>query len=117
MKFNFDKWLGKNALSRIENLRAEKLDEIAKAEQAQTTDLIGIQKQIDRIDTEIFGLKKKRKNFETAMESAKAINQSRLAQLRAELSELEANAQALAQPGVLSLAAGKSVTIKTGESQ
>lgn len=115
MKWKFlERWIGNTALSRSEKLIADKLDEIARISGSQDADLRAIQKRINRVDVRINGLKKDRELILDEMESAKRINETRNAQLNAELAELQAQARQLSQPEVLTIPAGESVTIRTG---
>ena len=109
-----DKWLCRSALSRNEAQIALKIDEISRTEKAQADDLLTIQRRIDRIDTQIFDLKKQRKSVEKELATAERLNGQRLAQLAAELAELKANEAALSQPDVITAAEGRTLTIKTG---
>ncbi len=110
----FDKWLGRSALSRNEAQIALKLDEISRTKGAQAADLRSIQRRINQIDTQIYGLKKQREEVEAELETAQQLNEQRLAQLAAELAELRANEAALNQPEVITAAEGRTLTIKTG---
>jgi TolA-binding protein len=109
-----DQWLGKSALSRVEKLTADKLDEIARVKRAQFADELSIQKRIDDVDTQIADLKRKRKRIEAELATARETNQRRTEQHEAELKELQANAAALQQADVTTPAT-KTMIFRAGE--
>lgn len=116
MKIQFlNRWFGNSALSRVETLIGDKLNEIALVRRRIADDERGIQKRIDDVDVKIAALKKERQRIEDEMTSAKQINLTRLSQLESELADLRAREKHLLQPETLMVPSGGSVTIKTGE--
>lgn len=109
-----DQWLGSSAMSRVEKLTADKLDEISRVKRAQFQDELSIQKRIDDVDTEIADLKRKRKRIEAELSTARETNRRRTEQHEAELKELQANAAALQQADVIT-PSNKTLTFKAGE--
>ena len=113
----FDKWMGKSALSRIERLIADKLEEISRAKKIQFDHSSSIQKRIDDVNTEIVSLKKKRQRIEAEAGASLELFKTRMEQMEAELRELRANQTSLNQPGTLVVPVGTTMQIHTSEEQ
>lgn len=111
----YDKWMGKSALSRVERLIADKLEEISRSKKVQFDHSSCIQKRIDEVDTEIVALKKKRLRIEAEAEASLELHKLRMDQMEAELRELYSNQASLNQPSSLSVPAGTTMHIRTLE--
>lgn len=111
----WDEFVGKSAKSRAERLIAEKLEEISRVKKAQFDHLTSIQKRIDDVDTEIASLRKKRLRINAEAGASRELFSTRMAQIEAELRELQANQASLNQSNTLAVPAGTTMHIHTAE--
>ena len=111
----WDQFVGKSALSRVEGLIAQKLDEISRSKKAQFDHATTIQARIDDVDTQIVSLRKRRQRIEAEAAASLELFKTRMEQMEAELRELLANQASLKQPGTLTVPAGTTMHIHTAE--
>lgn len=110
-----EKYVGRSALSRAERKIADKQDEIARVKAYQFDQVQTVQKRIDEVETTIVGLKKKKLRFQAECAAINEINLARLAQLEAELKELEANGKSLSKSSTSLVPVGTTLEFRSPE--